>query len=93
MEMSLEQNVIYLVKTVDSLSVDIKTIKRGLYGDPDNKVVGLIARQANDELRLDALEAVDKKELFKKKWFTGLLLAATGVVEWILHTWNEISGK
>ena len=83
--MSIEENVSYLVKSFDALAIDVKTIKRGLYGDPDNKVIGLIERQDKDEIRLDALEAIDRSQNLKKKWFTGLLVVATGIIEWFAH--------
>jgi hypothetical protein len=46
---------------------ELGEIKRGVYGDPANKVPGLIDRQLNDERRLNNIEEERKKEKQTKK--------------------------
>lgn len=41
---------------------ELGEIKRGVYGDPANKVIGLIDRQEIDEKRLSSIEEERKKE-------------------------------
>ena len=90
MGMTLEENMNYLVKSVDHLTAEVKTIKRGLYGDPENEVPGLIARQVQDEKRLDILEAVYKNNDFKKNWFVGILIGAGTIINGVIHFFKDI---
>ena len=93
MEMSLEQNVKYLVTAVEGLVVDVHTIKRGLYGDKDNGVHGLIDRQKADEDRLDNIENHINREKLKKKWWAAALAFAVALIEGIVHFWKELFNK
>lgn len=67
---------------------ELSEIKRGVYGDPANKVLGLIDRQEIDERRLHILEEDKKQEKVQKKtilWVVGILftaLQAIGIAVW-----------
>lgn len=67
---------------------ELAEIKRGVYGDPANKVLGLIDRQTLDEKRLTLLEEEKKKEQLQKKtilWVVGILFTtvqAIGIAVW-----------
>lgn len=52
----IEQNLHNINQNMTILVDDVRKIKRGLYGDPDNKVLGLIDRQEIDEKRIVVLE-------------------------------------
>ena len=93
MEMSIEQNVKYLVTAVEGLVIDVHTIKRGIYGDKENGVHGLIDRQKADEERLDNLEAHINKEKLKKKWLVAALAFVVALFEGIVHSWKELFNK
>lgn len=73
----------YLVQKFDEHSSHVReelaTIKRGVYGDPDNKVPGLMDRQLEDERRIKVIEDERKAEAVKKKtilWIGGSIVAA-----------------
>lgn len=55
---------------------DTHTIKRAIYGDPDNLVSGLIHRQVEDENRIRRLEDVKKKFL----WTAGGVIVALEII-------------
>ena len=60
---------------------DLGKIKRACYGDPDNKQLGLIDRQIEDEKRIKSLEDHNKR----MKWVgTGFFLAlqSIGIAVW-----------
>lgn len=67
---------------------ELGEIKRGVYGDPANKVLGLIDRQEIDERRLSILEQDKKQEQTQKKtilWVIGILFTAVqavGIAVW-----------
>lgn len=54
---------------------DMATVKRGIYGDPSNKVRGLLERQDDDETRMDGLEARQEKT-DRKLWKIGVMMGA-----------------
>lgn len=56
---------------------DIERINRGLYGDSDNKLPGLIERQIEDERRIDKLE----KHHERQKWYLGGI-GVSALVAW-----------
>jgi hypothetical protein len=56
---------------------DTGTIKRAIYGDPDNLVSGLIHRQVEDENRIKKLEDIKKKFV----WVAGGFIIAFEVVK------------
>ena len=63
---------------------ELGEIKRGVYGDPANKVLGLIDRQEIDERRLALLEEERKREQLQKKtilWVIGIIFTAGQVWE------------
>jgi hypothetical protein len=67
---------------------ELGEIKRGVYGDPANKVLGLIDRQEIDERRLALLEEERKREQLQKKtilWVIGIIFTAVqavGIAVW-----------
>lgn len=67
---------------------ELGEIKRGVYGDPANKVLGLIDRQEIDERRLRILEEEKQQERVQKKtilWVVGILftaIQAVGIAVW-----------
>lgn len=62
--------------------VEIATIKRGIYGDPQNKVKGLIETDKDQEARIKSLED-DRK---KVKWTAaGLVVGLQGLAEVLKH--------
>ncbi len=50
---------------------DLETVKRGIYGDKANKVMGLLDRQDLDEKRIGKLEENQKKAVW---WGSGLFV-------------------
>lgn len=88
--MSLEQNVSYLVQAVDKLSAEVSTIKRGLYGDKENNVIGLIARQESDEKRLTLLEDDKKTSELKRNWFIGIMVGLATALNTGIHFFKEL---
>ena len=65
------------------VKTELATIKRGVYGDPDNKVPGLMDRQVEDERRITALEEEQKKQRIQKKtamWVLGIVATAVQAV-------------
>lgn len=51
---------------------EVQEIRRGLYGDPVNKVRGLVQRQEEDEVRIDKLEEFRKRII----WVWGIVVTA-----------------
>jgi hypothetical protein len=81
MNLTLEQKVDSLVSTLAGVQHDLKyvksdchTIKRGLYGDKDNLVLGLMQRQLNDEIEIRKL-----KDRWKK--VTWITVGVVGTIE------------
>lgn len=55
---------------------ELSQIKRGIYGDPANKVPGLMDRQIEDERRLKLIEEQLKAERIRKNtllWVGGIV--------------------
>ncbi len=76
-----------IIKSQEALRLDMvevkkdtSTIKRAIYGDPDNLVSGLIHRQVEDENRIKRLEDMKKKILY----VTGTLIVVFKVVELVI---------
>lgn len=84
-------NVDVLIKKFDEFAKEtrheLETIKRGIYGDPKNKVLGLIERQDNDEQRMDESDKRMTK-IENKQYKIGLLLA--GILMGVDVIWNFI---
>ena len=64
-------------KMLGELHLDVHDIKRGVYGDPKNKVKGLV----------DLRDDVDSLKDSKKKTFW-VLVGAGAVIEFIIHIAN-----
>lgn len=81
--MSTEEKIDHILRKVDK-------IDRGVYGDPDNGVDGLIKENKHQEVRLTALEVqVAEHDKFRKdlKWWIGKIAAGVSVgvgVVWTL---------
>lgn len=67
-----------LIGMVKTMSAEVDTIKRGVYGDAANRVPGLIDTDREQHLRLKSLEETRKKAL----WAFG---GAFGVFEGLWH--------
>ena len=71
-----------LVRTSEIKS-EVDAINRGLYGDPKNKVPGLLDRQDIDERRISAIENNQKK----------FFAIVGGIVVVLEVAWNFIKHK
>lgn len=60
---------------------DVDAINRGLYGDPKNKVSGLIDRQDMDERRIAAIEG-NQKKFFAVLGFIGVAVQVALNLVW-----------
>lgn len=67
-----------LIGMVKTMSKKVDTIERGVYGDPANKVPGLIDTDREQHSRIKSLEETRKKAL----WFAG---GGLGVLETLWH--------
>lgn len=67
-----------LISMVQTMSAEVDTIKRGVYGDQANKVPGLIDTDREQHQRLKSLEDTRKKAL----WVFG---GGFGVLEGLWH--------
>lgn len=65
--MTSEEKIDCILKLCEKQGKDIERINRGLYGDPDNKLPGLIDRQISDEGRIQKLETHNDRQ----KWYLG----------------------
>jgi hypothetical protein len=65
--MEVHELAAQLEKFANETKRDLSVIKRGVYGDPENKVKGLIERQDSDEERIGKIE--------KRQWKIGVLMA------------------
>lgn len=54
---------------------DMATLKRGVYGDPANKVKGLLERQDADEKRMNGIDGKLEK-VDRKLWRIGVMMGA-----------------
>lgn len=65
----------YFDKKFNGLNIKVDKLERGVYGDPDNKVKGLIDTDREQHERIKSLEDTRKKGL----WVGGgILLALQG---------------
>lgn len=72
-----------LEKMLTSVVVDINQIKRGVYGDPQNQVLGLIDTDKSQHKRIKSLEDSRKKALWAGGAIIGFLeLTWHGIQEW-----------
>ena len=67
-------------RDMDTVKKDTGTIKRAIYGDPDNLVSGLIHRQVEDEVRIKRLEDVKKKFLWVA---SGVIIAFEAIKQFV----------
>lgn len=72
------EEVLIMLKRIEG---DVQTIKRGMYGDEQNNVKGLIALDDEKHRRIKKLEESKKKLL----WFIG---GALTIVELLVQTYK-----
>lgn len=65
--MTSDEKIDAILKLCETQGKNIDRINRGLYGDPDNKLPGLIDRQISDEDRIRRLERHNDRQ----KWYLG----------------------
>lgn len=75
-----DQRLTEMHKSIKAIAVEVGTIKRGVYGDPDNKVSGLIDTDREQHKRIKSLEESRKKALF---FGGGLVAAFEGLWHWL----------
>lgn len=90
--MSLEDKVDGLIRTlgdvqkdVHSVKNDCYTIKRGMYGDKENLVIGLMQRQMQDELEIKKLQDKWKKVV----WMVAGFVVAIEVVSLLIKFYDK----
>lgn len=67
-------------KQLTRIETDVQTIKRGVYGDQQNKVKGLIQTDQEQHLRIKKLENVKSKVI----WIgLGIILAFEAIIAFI----------
>jgi hypothetical protein len=74
---------------IDTILEHVKKLSRGMYGDPDNGLKGLIKENQEQESRLNALETkVENTEKFQKdlKWWIGKIAAGVSVAVGVVWT-------
>jgi len=72
-----------LILILKRIETEVHTIKRGVYGDKDNDVKGLIQTDREQEMRIKSLEDTKKQAI----WFGG---GALIIIELV---WQFIKGK
>jgi hypothetical protein len=75
-----------VLKKLDDLAEETAIIKRGLYGDPKNKVRGLIDRQDQDEERITKIENRQTKSI---AIVTGFATGLTFVIEFVIRFFKD----
>jgi hypothetical protein len=70
-------------RKLDEIANEIATVKRGVYGDRDNKVLGLIDRTTDAEARLDAVD--------KRQWKAAAIIG--GFLVGVEIVWNFFKGR
>jgi hypothetical protein len=66
-----------IIAQLNRMETEIQTIKRGVYGDQQNKVKGLIQTDLEQHVRIKKLEDVKKKAI----WIAaGFILAVEGIM-------------
>lgn len=78
--MTSEEKLDACLRHLETQGKAIDRINRGLYGDPDNKLPGLIDRQISDETRIHKLELHNDRQ----KWYAG------GIFAVILTAWELV---
>lgn len=69
---------------------DMATLKRGVYGDPANKVKGLLQRQDDDDEWKEGIEdRIEKSE--RKQWKLSVMV--TGLLVGMDAAWNFFKDK
>lgn len=81
--MTSEEKIDAILKHCEHQSKSIERLERGMYGDKDNKLPGLIDRQLSDEDRIEKLEQHNDRQ----KWWTGGVVAALTLVFSFLWNW------
>jgi hypothetical protein len=72
---------------------DLAVIKRGVYGDKENKVKGLLERQDIDEKRMDGLDGKLEK-VDRKLWKVGVLMGAgVAAIDFIIMYIKNFTSK
>jgi hypothetical protein len=66
---------------LNQMSNDLAEVKRGMYGDPKNGLVGLIESDKKQEVRIIELELEEKKK--KHAWKVGLV--ALGFIQGVIE--------
>ena len=77
--MAMEKEIREIRDMVQTIQNDVHTIKRGVYGDPKNKVRGLIETDLEQHDRIKTLEEHRKKAF----WILTGLLIAVEILGWI----------
>ena len=90
-QMSIEEHLTQISRvqtdqghTLHTLVWKVDRLDRGLYGDPDNKTMGLIDRQEIDEKRIDELVKSASESKLKKMG----LFATGGAL--LVEAWHHI---
>jgi hypothetical protein len=65
---------------LDQILTHVEKLSRGMYGDPDNGVHGLIRENMDREIRLKAVEDNQKKV---KYWIAGFSIAIPSIILFI----------
>lgn len=71
----------YIIQKLEAQDKKLDSIHRGVYGDPENKVLGLIDRQESDERRIKTLEDDKKKAIWIGTGFVAAM-QAIGMTLW-----------
>ncbi len=67
-----------IAKSLKAIQEDVHTIKRGVYGDEPNGVLGLIATDKDQHRRIKNLEDTKKKIIY-------VAIGAFSIIEFIIH--------
>jgi hypothetical protein len=65
---------------IDKILTHVEKLNRGMYGDPDNGVPGLIKENQDQEVRLKAVEENQKKV---KYWIAGFSFAVPSLLYFV----------
>lgn len=71
-----------ILGAINRIETDIHTIKRGVYGDPENMVKGLIETDREQHIRIKSLENLKKKIIW-------VAIGAFSVIEFLIHIAKE----
>lgn len=86
-----------LAKIVEAFQVemrnDMATLKRGVYGDKENQVKGLLERQDADEKRMNGIDGKLEK-VDRKLWKVGVLMGAgVAAIDFIIMYIKNFTSK